>query len=125
VTAHASDVLLRELLPDSRAKRATGGIRGPRGTWIPIYCANCGDEGGLVPEENMTFAFYLCSACEHHGIQAHFYAEPDTVFWHRVRQEQIDKHARLLSPEELLAELGRRDSPLAKLFKDRLAKGPL
>ena len=52
-----------ELLPDSRAKNVTGRVFTMNGTWVPVFCANCGKDGGLCPEENMTFLFYLCVTC--------------------------------------------------------------
>jgi hypothetical protein len=53
-----------DTLPDSRLKQSKGLVHGgPAGqfrmNWVPIYCANCGAAGGLVPEENKTFAFWL------------------------------------------------------------------
>jgi hypothetical protein len=78
-----------EILPDSRANIAHGVIRGPHGNWLPIFCANCGTKGGLVPEENMTFAFWLCDPCwEKHGAIAATYVLPDEVFWAEVAAEQ-------------------------------------
>lgn len=120
-----------DVLPDSRAVRATGSVRGPGGAnWIPVYCHNCGVSAGLVPEENCTFAFFLCgpeknNCQEKWGIEAHHMVEPDTVFWERVAQEQLEKYARLLGPIELLKELEDAESPLAKLLKERMAQGPL
>ena len=84
--------MTKEVLPDSRAKVTRGAIRGPNCSWIPIFCANCGTPGGLVPEENMTFAFWLCNPCwEKHGAIAATYVMPDEVFWAEVAEEQKAK----------------------------------
>jgi len=106
-----------DILPDSRPKRPKGAVWW--GTWwIPIFCANCGADGGKVPEENMNFVFYLCPTCfESHGTIAHTYAEPDKVFWDRVRAEQLEKYQRLLTKEELQKIIDDGNSPLATLLK--------
>ena len=78
-----------EILPDSRTISGRGAIRGPGGSWTPIFCANCGTAGGRVPEENMTFAFWLCNPCwEKHGAIAGTMVTPDEVFWAEVAEEQ-------------------------------------
>lgn len=124
-----------DILPDTRARRAREVIRrtdswGNTYNAVPVYCANCGHSAGDVPEENCTFAFFLCGpeandCASRWGNHAHFHVEPDTVFWARVRDEQLDKHSRLLSPAELLAALDDPSNSLTKLLKDRMAKGPL
>jgi len=81
-----------ELLPDSRLQVAKGVVRGPGGNWVPIFCANCGGPGGYVPEENMTFAFWLCNACaETFGPIAATMMVPDEVFWAEVAAERAAK----------------------------------
>lgn len=110
-----------EILPDSRLRTIhtpRGMVQGPYGTWIPIFCANCGAKGGLVPEENCTFAFYLCDKCyEKHGVPAGLMAVPDELFWEKVKQEQMETHGRLLSEVELAKVLEADASPLATLLK--------
>lgn len=87
--------------------------------WTPIFCANCGGDGGLVPEENNSFAFYLCPACyESHGHLAGMMVEPDQVFWERIQQEQLEKYRRTLSKEELQQITDEGGTPLAKLIKE-------
>lgn len=111
---------MAELLPDSRMKQPGGSVRRPDGWWQPIFCANCGVSGGLVPEENMTYAFYLCPPCgEKYGAMAHFYMMPDDVFFQKVSEEQLDRYGRFLNPVELLRALEDADHPLAKLARDR------
>lgn len=87
------------------------------GWMVPVFCANCGASGGMVPQENMTFAFYLCDPChEKHGVIAGTLAVPDEVFFEQVKQEQLDKYGRLLSPAELQHVVDANSSPLATLI---------
>jgi len=70
----------------------------------------------------MTFAFYLCNPCsETWGELAGTYTEPDAIFWKRVQEEQLEKHKRLLTPEEMIEELKDGSNSLSRLAKDRLA----
>jgi hypothetical protein len=52
----------QDILPNSRAKHAKNVIFKLGVPWVPIFCANCGADGGLVPEEHCDFAFYLCDS---------------------------------------------------------------
>lgn len=112
---------MTDLLPDSRMGRPVGAVSGPDGYWIPIYCGNCGVKGGLVPEENCTFAFWLCRACEAHGNAAHFLQTPDEIFFQKVAEEQLDKYARLLGLEEILKILDDPTHPLTRLARERFS----
>jgi hypothetical protein len=87
---------------------------------VPIFCANCGAEnGGLVPEENMTHVFWLCTPCfETHGEVAGTLVMPDEVFWQKVKEEQLEKYNRELSEAELVAVVAADASPLATLIKE-------
>lgn len=92
------------------------------GFMVPIYCASCGVEGGAVPEENMTFAFWLCdkrlNGCfEKYGEIAGMMAVPDQVFWQKVRQEQVERYGRELGFRELADIVAADASPLATLIK--------
>lgn len=121
-TPVGEQVVQPDVLPDSRgsagSKQSIGGA-----WWIPIFCANCGASGGYVPEENMTFAFYLCNPCsEKWGAIANTYQEPDAVFFKRIELAQLEKYSRLLGPLELLQELEKADSPLAKLAREGLKR---
>lgn len=112
------DLDLSNLLPDCRTKTPKG-IISIRGTnFVPIFCANCGGPGGGVPGENMTFAFYLCDKCEHLGAIAGMMAVPEEVFWEKVKQEQLEKHGRLLSNSEIVRELDDGNSTLSKLARE-------
>lgn len=85
-------MIVLDVLPDSRLQTSKGVTRGPGGNWVPIFCAMCGSPGGLVPEENVTFAFYLCNPCaETHGQIAGTMMIPDEVFWQDVAAEQVGK----------------------------------
>lgn len=98
---------------DGRHPFARGLIR-----WIKIFCANCGADGGWVPETNRPFAFYLCDPCaEKHGAPPGTVMVPDEAYWEEVRAEQMEKYGRLLTPEELAEEL-KHDTTLAKLARD-------
>ncbi len=107
-----------DVLPDCRLISPTKlRLRGGQ-YWQPIFCANCGAPGGLVPEHNMTFAFYLCNPCaDKHGAVAGMMPMPDQVFWEQVKQEQLDVHKRELTETELLSIVASDTTPLATLIK--------
>lgn len=92
------------------------------GWWIPLYCANCGRRGGMVPERMITFAFYLCDPCaETHGHPAHFYVEPDVVFWDRVRVAMLDEKIDGLTEIDMQAHANDSSSVIGKLLRERVA----
>jgi NAD-dependent SIR2 family protein deacetylase len=108
-----------DILPDSRARETKGRIFTANGTWVPVYCANCGRNGGSCPEENMTFAFYLCNACvKTYGEVAGTMMVPDQVFYDKVRDEQMEAFGRPLAHHELLCTIEQDSSPLATLLKE-------
>lgn len=89
-------------------------------SYVPIYCAGCHVDGPYVPEENTTFAFWLCQECEKDW--AHVtgtMAVPDDVFFQRVAEEQLETFGRLLTPQELTEVLKDDRSSLTRLSKDR------
>lgn len=107
-------------LPDSRTKAQRAVIRSNGMNWVPIFCANCGADGGMVPEKNCTFAFYLCTPCSEKWEDVlGTYSEPDTVFWDRVKEEQLSQYGRELTAEELIEVLLDGNSSLSKLAKDK------
>lgn len=113
------------VLPDSRLHDSKGVIRAQFGHWgrinlRPIFCANCGKLGAYVPEENCTFAIWLCdSPCAAHwGPQYGLAAMPDEVFWQKVQQEQMEKYGRFLDPAELQVEAENSTSAMAKLLRE-------
>ena len=88
--------------------------------WVPIYCANCGADGGWVPEDTANFAFYLCQPCADKWAPiAGFYIEPDAVFWEKVKKAQIEKEGRELTGAEVAECLKDDTHYLSKLAKDR------
>jgi hypothetical protein len=91
--------MTHNILPDTRAKRPTGGKFFHGKWWNRISCANCSKDGGYVPEENMTFAFWLCDYCyETHGTIAGTMVLPDEVFWAKVNNQPLQSPADLLLP---------------------------
>lgn len=81
-----------EILPDCRTRESRRIIQSKEGVWVPIFCANCGKPGGAVPEENMTFAFYLCNGCVGtHGKVAAMMMVPDEKFWAEAAAEREAK----------------------------------
>jgi len=107
-----------DVLPESRAREIKGRIFTANGVWIPIFCANCGVGVGLVPEEGMTFVFWLCRKCEEtHGEVAGMMRMPDEVFWEKLKQEQLAHFGYYPTQEELAKVLEEDASPLATLLK--------
>lgn len=108
------------VLPDSRSKNPVG-AKCLNGAWmIPIYCANCGADGGFVTAEAVNFAFYLCNKCfEAYGEITNMYVMPDEVFWEKLRQEQLESHGHYLTELELAKVVEEDSSPLATLAKQR------
>jgi len=109
-----------DILPDSRPRERRGSIPSKLGAYIPIYCANCGRPYGMVPETMITFAFALCQPCADKGIGdlAHFYQEPDAVFWERVKEAQLEEYGELLDAARFAQALDEPSSPLAKLAEE-------
>ena len=107
------------VLPDCTSRDRRGAVHTPMGWMVPIYCANCGAPGGLVTEESLTFAFWLCTPCfETHGEIAGTYVVPDDVFRRRMVAEQMEKYSRLLSEQELKVVADANSSPLATLIRE-------
>jgi hypothetical protein len=116
---------MAEVLPNCIAKRSEKIVFGPNGTkWIPLFCANCGTDGGLVMETDWdrvkNFAFYLCQPCaDKWAPLANTGLAPDEVFWRKVRSAQIEAFGRELSDQEIIEALKDDESIIAKLVKDR------
>lgn len=90
-----------DILPDCRTRHTRGIARGTLGVWEPVFCANCGTSGGLVPTETVTFLFYLCNVCAAtHGQIAGTMLMPDEVFFAKVAEAQLDRYGRYLALEE-------------------------
>lgn len=111
---------MADILPDSRLKRPVNTVMRHGILWMPIFCANCGADGGLVPEENCTFAFYQCDPCNlKYPTIPGTHVEPDSVFWEKVKQAQLEKYGRELSPNEIIEALKDENNILSKLAKDK------
>ena len=109
-----------ELLPSSVPRETKHVIFRAGVPWIPIFCANCGCDGGLIPEETKNFAFYLCVPCaEKWEPLAGMMLVPDNVFWDKVNAAMVEKYGRILEPHEQVEELKNGDSILSKLARDR------
>ena len=114
---------MSDLLPDSRLKSSRQVVRGkwnlPSRNWVPVFCANCGIPYGYVPEENCTFACWLCDPCaKKWGAQFGLLMMPDEVFWEKVKQEQLERYGRLLNETELQAVAEASCNPLSKLLRE-------
>jgi hypothetical protein len=115
----------RELLPNCIATRSERTIVWANGMkWIPIFCANCGKDGGQVLEGDWervkNFAFYLCDPCaEKWSPLANMAISPDEAFWRKVRTAQIEEFGRELTPEEIVEALKDGEHILSKLARDR------
>lgn len=72
----------------------------------------------MVPEEAMTFAFVLCDSCaEKYGDIAHTYKEPDSVFWARLEEAQMERQGRAMTLAELVVAIDE-DSTFQALARD-------
>lgn len=118
VPARPADLLAANVLPDSRPKVSRGARQLGGSWWRPIFCANCGCDGGYVPEENCTFAYWVCTPCYNDlGDVVNTYVMPDEVMWEKIKQEQLATYGRLLSNAELVQVEAADATPLAKLLK--------
>ena len=112
------------LLPDSRLQDSKGVKRIEHGHWgrinmQPVFCANCGKLGAYVPEENCSFACWLCDPCaETMGPIAGTMMMPDEVFWKRVKEEQLEKYGRLLTKAEMEVVLDAPSGAMATLLRE-------
>jgi hypothetical protein len=86
--------------------------------WRPVYCANCGVDGGVVPVTT-TAVCYLCDKCfETHGVPLGTMVTSDEVFWAKVHREMIDQYGRQLTAAELDTVKTANCSPLAALIRE-------
>lgn len=97
-----SDTL--EKLPDSRLKRLVAKVV-PHKLWgmaQKIYCAHCGHDGGWIPEQNSTFAFYLCDECwESHGHLTGLMSIPESEVRRAARLRELERSSTNQSVGEL------------------------
>lgn len=51
-------------IPDARAKRAKNELKHRLLGWMePIFCTNCGCDGGMISRDWAAYVTYLCDAC--------------------------------------------------------------
>jgi hypothetical protein len=110
----------RDILPNSRAKESKNILLIDGINYVPVYCANCGKQQGMVPENHISHVFALCDrgCAGKYGDLAHSYVDPDEIFRRQATEEQLTKFGRLLTAEEVTLELEKRESLLAALAKD-------
>ncbi|MEQ1574218.1 MAG: hypothetical protein ABL993_08230 [Vicinamibacterales bacterium] len=109
---------MMDILPDSRAKQAKNQVFTNNGTWIPVFCANCGKHGGSCPETS-TFLFYLCNPCfDKYGPITGTMVVPDQVFYEKMAEEQQHVFGRPATHNELLQVVAEDSTALAKLIKE-------
>lgn len=113
-----------DIFPDSRLRTIETPLNaincGVAGFWVPFYCASCGMHCGSVPQENMTFMFYLCNPCfATHGASTLFMTTPDSVFWEEVKNAQMEKYGRYPTLEEVVDKLRDPESLESRLARDR------
>ena len=113
---------MSDVLPNSLATIRRGVVMRNGKPWVPIFCANCGADGGFVPEasvaEETGFAFYLCNPCgEKWAPIAGLMMVPDEVFWEKLREVQLEKFGRLLENDELIVQLADESSPISVLAR--------
>lgn len=110
------------LYPESRLKTPKRSIRGAFGiNWVPMFCANCGKEGGLVPEDaiNCSFSHYECMDCAAKlGNLDGFFKVPDEVVGMKVREAQLEHEGRELTREEVAVALSSDTHYLSKIKQD-------
>lgn len=122
------------ILPESRTRipKRVVSLMHPlirrRINYVQIFCANCGVPGPLVPSDNITFSFWLCdvkngdpsAGCSAKwGQLAGTFTEPDAVFFQKLKDAQLEKFGRELTPAELLDELRSESSIISMLAKEK------
>lgn len=117
--------LTKDILPNCIAQRSEKVVVWANGQkWLPLFCANCGKDGGPVLESDWdrakNFAFYLCEPCAEKWSPLVDYAmSPDEAFWTKVHDAQMEAFGRDLTAEEIVEALKDDNHVLTKLCKDR------
>lgn len=108
------------ILPTSAAKVTKNVIVRAGVPWVPIFCANCGKDGGLVPEEVKHVAFYLCDPCgEKWSPLVDQMVVSDEFFWSKINEAMREADGRVLEPWEIVEALKNGDHYLSKLARER------
>ncbi len=111
-----------DLLPTSSCKVTRNVVIRGGMAWAPIFCANCGKDGGLVPDfpEVKANAFYLCVPCaEVWSPLVDTMMVSDEVFWQKMIAAQVEADGRVLTPLEQIEALKNSDHYLTKLARER------
>lgn len=113
-----------DVVPNSVTRERRGVVVRAGVPWVPIFCAGCGVDGGMVPEESIDsgtgWVCYLCDECAtKYGDQAGFMVVPDMIWAEKFNNALIEKYGRLLTEVELLEQLRDPNSLVTKLARER------
>ena len=107
------------ILPNSTLSTSRVVVRRGGMNWVTVYCANCGKEHGMVPEQSCTFTCFLCDPCSDKWGEQYGYAlVPDVVFYQQLVDEQMEQFGRILSPQELDSFSRAKCNPLSTLIRE-------
>lgn len=94
--------------------------------FVPLYCINCGADGGLVDEAGVAAMMdhaYICEPCaDKWGELFGASPIPDEIFWGKLRAAQMEKYGRMLTDFELVEALKDEHSMISKLARERTTK---
>lgn len=110
-----------DILPDSRPRDRRGAVHVlGKGTFVPVYCANCGRQYGMVPEKMITHVFALCDGkCSTvWGHVAHGWTDPDAKVRTDLAEAMRTDYGRLLTQVELYEALDHPKQSLAAVARD-------
>lgn len=112
-----------DLLPNCLTRKIDWNLSRNGQTWLYLYCANCGADGGRILEcevpNKEEFAFYLCDPCaEKHGAITGTMMVPDELIFQKIAEAQVEKYGGLLTPQQLAIELQDETSLMSKLKKE-------
>lgn len=115
-----------DTLPNSltREKKIDNSLSKNDQEWLFLYCASCGTDGGRVLKTDVPnreeFAFYLCEPCaQKYGSLPLHTMVPDNIFWTQVREAQLERYKRELTPREIILALDDPESDMSKLARSR------
>lgn len=115
----------KDVLPSSRLREDKNVVIGPYGIrQIPIFCANCGKDGGMVLESDWdavkNFAFYLCIPCaEKWSALVDTMISPDEKFWRKLHEAQQEAFGRELTENEIIEALKDDKHIISQLARER------
>ena len=125
-SALVRDPLIASVLPSSVTREIKGDVMRNGVKWIPIFCANCGADGGYVPEPSKDFAFFLCDAdqngcSEKWSPMVDLMVVPQEKFWEIARQEQMERLGREMTVTEIANALKDPNHWLQSLLRSESA----